>query len=513
MVKVHKNNKLIKNYEANLILENLGDAIVCVDNENRIFFWNNKAEQLYDLKAKQVMGQKLEYAYKYKWIDPVDEKAASNELEKKGKWDGENLHIKNNGEKIIVWSTVTVLKDISGKKIGLGAVIRDITEQKHLEEELERKIEELETLMDIAPVAIWISRDPGCQNIIGNKMANKIYEAATGENVSAGPTKGEAVQKRIFFKKGKELKSEELPMQVSAAKNKEILNSELEVVLPSGKKRTIWGNARPLRDKNGNVRGSIAAFMETTERRKDLDEIKRLNEELKKRAKELETSYKELQSFNLSLSHDISSPLRSISGYSQMILDKYSDNMNKNAKSYLEKIKASIENVAALIDDLKKLSKISIEKLNYEMVDLSSLALSIVKDILENNQDRDVEFDIESDMFVEGDRLLIKILLQNLLENAFKFTSGLPSTKIKFGTTSKNRAKTFFITDNGIGIDKDHLEEIFIPFRRLNEDKNIPGSGIGLSIAERVVLRHGGRIWVESKPDGGGTTFFFVLDD
>ena len=207
---------------------------------------------------------------------------------------------KYSGEIRYVYEKCTHVRDTSGKIIRSIGMVHDITDRKRAEEQLSQRAEELETVMNLVPVAIWVAHDPECNNITGNRTANEFYEAKEGENVSAGPGPGEPIPPRRFFRNGKELTAEELPMQEAAARNVDIQGSEFNVILPSGKSRALWGSASPLRDDDGQVRGVVAAFLDITER-------KQAEEDLKHYTVELESANKELEAFSYSVSHDLRS--------------------------------------------------------------------------------------------------------------------------------------------------------------------------------------------------------------
>jgi PAS domain-containing protein len=171
-----------------------------------------------------------------------------------------NENIRKDGSIVQVMWTNKAIYDSQGQGKEILAIGNDITELKVFEEQLHQRAEELETVMNVVPAAIWVAHDPACHNITGNQTANRFYEAEEGENVSAGPALGEPVPERHFFRNGKELTAEELPMQEAAARNVDIEGSEFDVLLPSGKSRTLWGSASPLRNDDGQVRGVVAAF-------------------------------------------------------------------------------------------------------------------------------------------------------------------------------------------------------------------------------------------------------------
>ena len=804
------------------------------------------------------------------------------------------------------------VKDAGGKIVGAVSVVRDITESKKMEEQLRQRAEELETVMNVVPVAIWVAHDPACHNITGNQTANRFYEADEGENVSAGPAPGEPVPERRFFRNDKELAAEELPMQEAAARNVDIEGSEFNVLLPSGKSRTLWGSASPLKNEDGQVRGVVAAFLDITDRtleqeklkesenrfskafhsspvglsisrindgtfidinqnfsvmfgysreelighkatelniydnpieRKEIvrqleqqgrvlnyevtartkagaeinvltsaekieingqahiiwttiditdrkkteqevvqlnrelrainecdqiiahaseektflfevcrvlcttagyrmawiasiehdeaksvrplawcgdegyiakanitwadtergrgpaglaartgkthffqdfasdpaaapwreaalsqgyrssiavplidnantffgvfslyspepnsfnpaeirlleelaanisfgiialrekikrqqaeaeishlasfpelnpnpiieldfsgnikyanpaakrdfpivtqskkpefliDLFKEINEnnkqsitrdiktgnlwfeqalvyvqttksyllygrnittrkeaedELKQRTIDLEASNKELESFSYSVSHDLRSPLRSITGFSNVLLEDYSDELDEEGKSYLKKISDSGELMGQLMDDLLKLSRVTRTDLKTEKLNLSDMAQKIADDLAKDEPERKVKVKIAPNLITVGDKNLLNLVLQNLLGNAWKYSSKTAEPLIEMGTIENKGKQTYFVRDNGAGFDMAHASKLFQPFQRLHKASEFAGTGVGLATVQRIIRRHGGEVWAESKVDEGAT-FYFTL--
>jgi signal transduction histidine kinase/GAF domain-containing protein len=399
---------------------------------------------------------------------------------------------------------IRLLEALAGD-IAFGiTALRDRVKRQQAEEEARRRTAELETVMNLVPVAIWIAHDPQCNNITGNRTANEFYEAEEGENVSAGPAPGEPIPSRRFFRNGKELTAEELPMQEAAARNMEIKGSEFSVILPNGKSRTLWGSASPLRDDDGQVRGVVAAFLDITEREKA--EI-----ELRQRSADLEASNRELEAFSYSVSHDLRAPLRSIAGFSNVLYEDYADKLDEEGKQYLKKIEASSDLMGQLMDDLLKLSRVTRSELNIEKFNLSEMAHEVVRELVKNEPSRKVKVTIASDLNVQGDKNLLNLVLQNLLGNAWKYSSKTTKPRIEMGTIKHNGKQAYFVRDNGVGFDMAYANKLFQPFQRLHKATEFAGTGIGLATVQRIVRRHGGEVWAESRV-GEGATFYFTLN-
>jgi PAS domain S-box-containing protein len=236
----------------------------------------------------------------------------------------------------------------------------------------------------------------------------------------------------------------------------------------------------------------------------------RLEQIVQDRTKELVAANKELESFCYSVSHDLRSPLRSIAGFSQAVLDDCVGSLGPDGQAHFRRIQAAVLRMSALIDGLLALSRLTRKEMERSPVDLSALAGAVVEELGRSDPGRRVDVDIEPGLAAVGDRQLIRAMLQNLLENAWKFTARRPEARIAFGRDAGDRRRPFFVRDNGAGFDMTFRDKLFNPFQRLHGDDEYPGNGIGLATVLRIVHRHGGRVWAEGRP-GHGATFYFTL--
>jgi len=224
----------------------------------------------------------------------------------------------------------------------------------------------------------------------------------------------------------------------------------------------------------------------------------------------LRQSISELELVNYSLSHDLRTPLRAITGYSQILRDDAGSKLNEDEQYSLKRIESAGKYMAELIDDILELSRISSAKLSISTVDVSKLARQCLENLLAQHQTHETLWEIQEGMTARADRRLIDVLLENLIDNAIKYTTGTKVPVIKLGTVEQNGNTVFYVRDNGVGFDMQFVDKLFKPFQRLHQDGSYRGTGIGLAIAARIVERHGGSIWAESHP-GKGSTLYFTL--
>jgi light-regulated signal transduction histidine kinase (bacteriophytochrome) len=261
----------------------------------------------------------------------------------------------------------------------------------------------------------------------------------------------------------------------------------------------------PVLDDAGELRYIIHAVEDVTAAH---DEHRRLVET----ANALSASNEELEAFCYSVAHDLRAPLRGIQGFSQALLDDYAAVVDAKGQNYLQRVSTAALRMSELIDDLLTLSRISRGSLLRGPVDLSAIARETTRTLTQEYPDRAVDTVIAEGLTAVADQRLMRIVLENLLGNAWKFTAKRDGAAVEFGAATIDRATTFFVKDNGAGFDETYASRLFAPFQRLHSEKEFPGTGIGLATVQRIVRRHGGRVWANAGVDRGATIYFTLPD-
>ncbi|UCD27697.1 MAG: PAS domain S-box protein, partial [Planctomycetota bacterium] len=384
------------------------------------------------------------------------------------------------------------------------AFARDITEREHANEELRKSEENYRSIFNAANDAIFVHNIDTGDIIDVNQRMCDLYGYSSQEvhqlnveDLSSGqpPYTQEYALELINKAAGGEPQLFEW-----MAKDK---TGRLFWVEVSLKRAVIGGTARLL-----------AIVRDVTERKQAEEEIRKLNEELEQRViertAELTAANKELESFSYSVSHDLRAPLRAINGFSQILQEEHASRIDKQGKHYLNRIRLAGQHMDEIIDGLLMLSRVTRANLMKQEVDLSTIARTIADVHQETEPDRKVTFTIKEEITVYGDKNLLQIVMENLIGNAWKFTSKKKHAKIEFGIMEIDKKQTYFVRDNGEGFNMEYADRLFSSFSRLHGKDEFEGSGIGLATVQRIVHRHGGCIWAKSEPDKGAV-FYFML--
>ena len=398
---------------------------------------------------------------------------------------------------------VTPIRDDDGLIASHVCVVRDISERKRAEEALRAAFiraenEKARTEAIIAAIGEGIIIQDREFKII---YQNDIHKALIGDH--PGEYCYHAYQ-------GRDKVCNDCPVEMAFRDGS--IHTVEKTALTNGGMIDIEVTASPLRDATGEIIACIELVRDISERRRAEEEIKHLNVNLQRRATDLAVANRDLEAFGYSLSHDLKGPLTAIYSAAQTLEDICAEQMDETGRYCVDTICKASERMEELLDAMLLLARISRSELQQEEIDLSELATEILARLQEQEPARVVEYVITPEVKVLADTRLMKSALENLLGNAWKYTRKRAVTHIEFGMKAHHGEKTYFVRDNGIGFEMKNAEIIFLPFHRLYQAKEFEGTGIGLTTVQRIIQRHGGRLWGEGEPDQGAT-FYFTLTD
>lgn len=332
-----------------------------------------------------------------------------------------------------------------------------------------------------------------------DELSPEMWKTITQEVIVLGEGKGLPLQEAV-----NKAHRDEIP----------VWRSEVRIITRSGELRWVSDTAIEIIGLDGVAYGSIGILQDITDRKRADEENRQLSiileQRVSERTAELEASNRELEAFSYSVSHDLRAPLRGIDGYSKLLIDDYESVVDTEGKFYLQSIRVAAQKMGQLIDDLLQLSRVTRSEMHRTTVNISALAGELSAALQEQDPKRQIQMIVQPGMEVKGDANLLRIMLQNLLENAWKFTSKVAQASIEIGSQELDNTQVYFIRDNGAGFDMKYVNRLFSAFQRLHSPAEFEGTGIGLATVQRVITRHGGKIWVEAEVNKGAT-FYFTL--
>jgi len=387
-------------------------------------------------------------------------------------------------------------RDEQGNVIGVIGFAVDITDRREAEQALRLSEQRYRRLVDNALVGVYRTNLEG-QVLYANETLMRIFEFASLEEMRACSVLSLYQQPRDRQAFLERLKRDGM-----------VANYELQAQTRTGRPITISVSATLVGQELSGMLSDI------TERKEAEEQVRLLNEQLEQRVRdrtaELAAVNKELEAFAYSVSHDLRTPLRAIDGFSQALTEDYGEKLDQTAKDYLGRVRAASQRMGRLIDDLLKLSRLTRCQVRHEPVDLSAFARSIAAELQQQEPDRPVRFVIADGVTACGDPTLLRVVLENLLGNAFKFTRNRREARIEFGAERSADRTVYFVRDNGVGFEMQYAEKLFGAFQRLHAEGEFEGSGIGLATVQRIISRHGGRVWAQATVNKGATFRFSV---
>ena len=492
------------------IVESSDDAIISKTLDGTITSWNHGAEKIYGYSSEEIVGKPVSVLVPTDRPDEIPEI-----LEKVGRGEAidnyETVRIAKDGRRLDVSLTISPVKDLSGNLVGASTIARDITERRRTESDLRLSEARFRAMIEQSPLSIQVLSPDG-QTL----QVNRAWEELWGVTLQDIPGYNlledqQLVAKGLmpYIRRG--FAGEPTLIPAAAYDPDETIPGLTSHEEP---KRWVRAFIYPIKDEDGNVREVILMHEDITERKQAEEEIRKLNEQLEQRVQrrtaQLNAFNRELEAFSYSVSHDLRAPLRSIDGFSKILLEDYADELDEEGNDYLKRVRAASQRMGQLIDDLLDLSRMTRSEMRRESVDLSDLAKSFAEELKRSQPERGVEFLIEGGLLVEGDKSLLRVVLENLLRNAWKFTGKQTHARIEFGALEQEDKRAYFVRDNGAGFDMAYADKLFGAFQRLHGGSEFEGTGIGLATVQRIIHRHGGRVWAEGRV-GCGATFYFTL--
>lgn len=482
-----------------ILLDSAPDAIVIADKGGRITMVNNQTENWFGYNRDQLIGEPVEILvperFRQVHVSYRNHFAAHPGTRPMGA-NAELTGRRRDGTEFPV--EISLSPSSIGDEVWVTAIVRDVTTRREIEAARLQAQTRLSDLVENLPVGVF--------RIMGNDISHfrevnpamvDIFAAQSADELMA-----QTLQTLFYEAKDWMIYQEHIKGKFRT--------HVLDLHFRKLDGNDFFGSLTIAAKRVGDDVVLDGILEDITERKLQSEHIQTLNEHLANRSAELEVINRELESFSYSVSHDLRAPLRAMDGFSSTLLTDYGDKLDERGRDRLLRVRSAAQKMANLIDDLLNLSRVSRTELAWEEVDLSELARNTFAELQQANPQRQVTTDVAANLSASGDRRLLGIVLTNLLNNAWKFTNLKSPAVIEVGRDELEGEPVFFVRDNGAGFDMAYAGKLFGAFQRLHDAGEFPGTGIGLATVQRVIHKHGGRIWAESAV-GAGATFYFTL--
>jgi PAS domain S-box-containing protein len=393
------------------------------------------------------------------------------------------------------------IRQADGSIIGAAVYAHDLTERMRAEEALRESEAMRATAEQVAHVGSW-RWVPATQQVTWSQEMYRLFDVDPGEfHGDFTPVLNARVHSDD---------RERLKLTIgSVTATGDPLPVEYRVVHRDGSERFLHGEGAVERDENGDVAAIVGYYQDVTEQRAAEAEINRLNAELEervaRRTAQLEAANKELEAFAYSVSHDLRAPLRAIDGFSLMVIEDAAERLEEADREHLQRVRRAAQRMALLIDELLEFSRAARKDMIRDDLDLGALATSVLEELREAHPGRRIELIVAPGMRATADPALLRIILVNLLDNAWKFTASHEEARIEVGVCDEGGERAFFVRDDGAGFDESRAQHLFGAFQRLHDADEFEGEGIGLATVQRLATRHGGRVWARTEVEKGAT--------
>ncbi|MCP5159485.1 MAG: PAS domain S-box protein [Gammaproteobacteria bacterium] len=492
-----------------LAVEAAPTAMLMMDQAQTITLANRKAEELFGYTGEELVGMALENLIPARLRQAHVGGHVCNFLAASSARTvdpGHNLcGLRKDGSEVPVEVGLNPVETPEGNLV--LASVADLSQRRQLEQQLQAALERMKLAVDAAGIGIWIWRLADNHLIWDDRML-ELYGApkALRNDFSYDFWRAHVHPDDVGYVE------EKLRQHITGTG---IYDPIFRAIRDDGQIRWIQAAAIVERSQDGQIAQVVGINRDITEEKEAEARILELNTNLERRVEErtaeLVTINRELEAFSYSVSHDLRAPLRSVDGFSNILLKSYADQLDDAGRDYLQRMRAAAQRMGLLIDDLLALSRITRTELAPEDLDLSALVEEVITQLREADPERQVEIRIQPEIRAWGDTRLVRIALDNLLGNAWKFTSKKAEACIEFGQEEHESRRAFFVRDNGAGFDMAYAQKLFGAFQRLHQVKEFPGTGIGLATVQRVVRKHGGEVWATGKV-GHGAVFHFTLN-